>query len=315
MATQAAAPKQQRPRRMTLESVSSGRKQAPPRILVHGVDGVGKSTLAANAPAPIFIGPEDGSGHLDVARFPAVETWQDVLDGVSELTTREHQFSTLGIDSVDWAEPLVWRHVCESAGVQAIEDVGGGFGKGYLAALDQWRIFLAALEQLQTKRGMGVILIGHSLIKKFQNPEGLDFDRYVLKLNDKAAALLREWCHGVYFAQFEQFAVEERKRVRGVSTGARVLYTQRTAAFDAKDRYGLPEKLPLDWAEFERCRAAGSASTPEALREAITTKVVGLPEALRTQATAALGRAGNDAQKLAQLNSWVNAKVSEQSAA
>lgn len=308
----ASPPAPVRVNRMTLASVTSGKVTGPYRLLVHGVDGVGKSTFGANAPAPVFLGTEDGTEHLEVARFPSPEGWEDVLDAVRSLTESPSDYRTLVLDSLDWAEPMLWRHVCQRDKVASIEEVGGGFGKGYVAALDGWRSLLAALERLQRERGMHVILIAHSLIKVFKNPEGDDFDRYVLKLHDKAAGLVREWCKGVFFANYETFAVKDRaKRIRGVSTGARLLYTQRTAAFDAKDRYGLPESLPLSWEEFEKAAKAGQPADPMALTTEIRRKAEQLGGELGAGALAAIDRAGGDARKLAQLNDWANAKLAE----
>jgi hypothetical protein len=297
---------------MTLASISKGKTTAPYRILLHGVDGVGKTTFGANAPSPVFIGTEDGTDHLDVARFPCPESWEDLLDAVKSLSDAQSPYRTLVIDTLDWAEPLLWRSVCEREKVHSIEEVGGGYGKGYVAALDGWRVFLAALERMQRERGVNVILLAHSLIKPFKNPEGDDFDRYVLKLNDKAAGLIREWCKGVYFANYETFAIKDKaKRIRGVSTGARLLYTQRTAAYDAKDRYGLPEQLPLSWDEFDAAAKSGNPADPTALTAEIKRKLELLGGELEKSALLALDRAGGVATKLAQLNDWANAKLAE----
>jgi hypothetical protein len=297
---------------MTLAAVTRGVVQAPYRLLVHGTDGVGKSTFAANAPAPIFLGAEDGTGHLDVARFPAPERWQDVLDAIRTLTNEAHEYKTLAIDSLDWVEPHIWQAVCDSAGVGNIEEVGGGFGKGYTAALEQWRILLGALEKLQAMKGMHVILISHSLIKLFKNPEGDDFERYVLKLNEKAAGLCREWTKGVYFANYETFAVKEKsKRVKGVSTGARLIHTQRTAAYDAKDRYGLPESLPLSWEDFDAAAKAAAPADPKALAGEIERKAKILGGEIETFAAGYLEQHKGDAAALAKLNDRLNGKLGE----
>ena len=298
--------------RMTLASITRGRREGPYRLLIHGVDGVGKSTFGANAPSAVFVGPEDGTGHLDVARFPVPTCWADILEALRTLAKDSGGFGTVVLDSVDWVEPLIWRHVCEAAHVASIEDVGGGYGKGYVAALDQWRVLLGAFEYLQRERRLHVVLIAHSFIKTFRNPEGEDFERYVLKLNEKAAALLREWSHGVYFANYETFAVKDRaKRVRGISTGARLLYTQRAAAYDAKDRYGLPEHIPLDWAEFDAAAQTGRVAEPVVLRAEIERKAKQAGGEIGKKAIDALGRAGDDVTRLAQLNSWINAKIGD----
>jgi hypothetical protein len=309
---QPAPASQQRAKRMTLASITKGRHLGPKRVLLHGVDGVGKSTFGANAPKPVFLGAEDGTEHLDVARFPLPHTWQDVLDAIRELAAGGHDYETLVVDTLDWAEPLLWKHVCETAKVSSIEDVGGGYGKGFSAALDGWRVLLADLERLQRERGLHVILLAHSFIKKFANPEGDDFDRYILKLNEKAAALVREWCKGVYFANYETFAVKDKqKRVRGVSTGARLLYTQRTAAYDAKDRYGLPESLPLSWEEFAKAVEAGCPADPKVLLAEIQRKAADLGGDIERMTLELIPQFKGDGAKLAQLNDRLNAKLGE----
>lgn len=303
---------QTRAKRMTLASITKGRHLGPIRMLVHGVDGVGKSTLGANAPKPVFLGAEDGTEHLDVSRFPLPQNWQDVLDAIRELAAGGHEFETLVVDTLDWAEPLLWKYVCDTAKVSSIEDVGGGYGRGYSAALDGWRVFIADIERMQRDRGMHVVLLAHSFVKKFSNPEGDDFDRYILKMNDKAASLIREWCKGVYFANYETFAVKEKgKRVRGVSTGARLLYTQRTAAYDAKDRYGLPESLPLSWDEFMKGVEAGCPADPQVLVAEIQRKAQELGGDIERQTGELLTKFQGDGAKLAQLNDRLNAKLGE----
>jgi hypothetical protein len=281
--------------------------------LVHGRDGVGKSTFGANSPSPVFLGTEDGTSHLDVARFPVPKSWEDVQDAIRTLTIESSHFESLVVDSLDWAEPLVWRHVCKQAGVLNIEDVGGGYGKGYVAAVDQWRVFLSALEHLQAARKMHVLLIAHSIIKKFANPEGEDYERYVIAMHEKSASVMRQWVKGVYFANFETFAVAKSKRekVKGVSTGARLLMTQPSAAYDAKDRYSLPESIPLDWEEFEAAVQAASPSDPAALKAEIERKATLVGGEIEAKAREFLGKNGKDAAALAKLNDRLNAKLAE----
>ena len=74
-------------------------------------------------------------------------------------------------------------------------------------------------------KGTNVVLLAHSWIKPFKNPSGEDFDRYELKINNKAAGLVKEWSEAVLFANWETFVKEDKrtKRNKGVSTGARIL--------------------------------------------------------------------------------------------
>jgi hypothetical protein len=299
---------------MRLDALVKGRQSKPLRTLLYGVEGVGKTTFGAHAPAPIFVGAEDGTSHLDVTRFPMPESWAEVMEAVRTLTKEEHQFQTAVFDTLDWLEPLVWQAICARDGVENIEAYG--FGKGYVAALDEWRIFLAALDRLRETRGMHVILLAHSWIKPFKNPEGNDYDRYELKLNAKAGGLLKEWSDVVLFANHEVFAEKDKvtKRTKGVSTGERLIYTTRTAAYDAKNRYDLPESMALDWAEFWEAVQAHRPADPKALEAAIRKHAELLSPEVKAKVLEAITRAGGDAVKLAQLNTYTNTKAAEAAA-
>lgn len=306
-----AAQPQVPPSRMTLGAITRGRVETPWRLLVFGPEGVGKSTLGADMPNPIFLGAEDGTGHLNVARFPTPESWRDVLDAVVALGRHGHQFKTLVIDTLDWVEPLIWRHVCARDNEANIEAYG--YGKGFQVAVDEWRMLLRGLQTLRGV-GMNVLMLAHSHQKTFKNPEGEDFDRYELALNIKAAGVLKQWADAVLFANYETYAKkdERTKRVKGVSTGARLLYTERTAAYDAKNRFGLPAYLPLDWAGLDTAIKAGAPADVASLVEECKRKAVAMGGALEVQVTEAIARAGGDAEKLSKLNNWCNATLKQQ---
>lgn len=225
----------------------------PPRLLVHGVAGVGKTTFASQANQPVFIQTEDGLGTLPVAHFPLARTFEEVLEALVALYTEPHDFQTVVVDSVDWLEPLIWAKACRDNGWASIEDAG--FGKGYLAALTYWRQYLDGLNALRDDRGMTVIQIAHTDIKRFDSPEHDPYDRYVIKLHSRAAALLQEHSDAVLFANYRISTVKadvgfNKKVNRALGSGERVLHTAERPAFLAKNRYGLPETLALDWASF-----------------------------------------------------------------
>lgn len=299
------------PSRMTLRNLVVGRQTRPLRVLMMGVEGIGKSTFGADAPAPIFLGAEDGTAHLDVTRFPMPTTWAEVLDAVRTLTDEEHSFRTLVVDTLDWAEPLLWAHICKRDSQPNIEAYG--YGKGYQAAIDEWRSFLAALERLRERRGLHVVLLAHSWIKSFKNPEGDDYDRWELKLHAKAGGLLKEWCDAVLFANYETFAEKDAKtkRVKGISTGARLIYTNRTAAYDAKNRFSLPESLPLNWEDFFAAVQAHQPADPAVLEKAIVEKAKKLGGDIEKFSAEWLAKHAGDAAELAKLNDRLNAKLAE----
>jgi hypothetical protein len=306
-----------KPPRMTLAAVVKGKLEHPLKVTLYGVEGIGKSTFGAGAPAPIFLGAEEGTQHLDVARFPKPESIGDVFDAVRVLTDDSHTYQTLVVDTLDWLEPIIWRHlIAKSGSATTIEEVGGGYGKGYTAALDEWRRFLAAIERLQAAKRMHVVLIAHSQVKTFKNPEGDDFDRYQMKINDKAAGLVKEWSDAVLFAKHDTVALKDSKtkRVRGVDTGARLIFTERTAAYDAKNRYSLPGQLPLSWADFFAAVKAGQVADPAVLREEIQRKAKELGGDIEVKTTEWL-KPGRDSGAMAQMNNRLNALLAEKLAA
>jgi hypothetical protein len=284
-----------------LANVVRGKIAKPIRIVLYSTDGLGKSTWASCAPRPIFIGAEDGTANLDVERMPGIHGWADIVESARELVTGEHPYKTVVLDTADWAEPMLWAHVAKAGGKKSIEDFG--YGKGYAEALNGWRDLLSIFDALRERRGMNVIVLAHSWIKPFKNPDGEDFDRYELKLHAKASGLIREWADCVLFGNYETFTLEKNGRVKGVSTGARIIHTVRTHAWDAKNRHGLPETLPLSWEAFA---SALAGETPETWRERIAALLAGADEALAARVNKAVTAAGEDAPALARIHNHLS---------
>lgn len=305
-----AAQRQETPRRSMLAGVTRGKQEKPLRVLIYGTEGIGKSTWAASAPSPIFLPVEDGTAHLDVARLPQAESWQDILAAIDDLARETHEYKTLVIDTLDAAEALCWSFICKRDDQPDVEAYG--YGKGYVTALSEWRILLAELERLQRVKSMGVILTAHSWIKTFKNPEGNDFDRYELKLHAKAGGLVREWSDDVLFAQFEMLTLtDKQKRTRGVD-GARVVRTTRTAAWDAKNRHSLPDTLPLSFDDFMAAVKSGQVAPVDVLRAAITAKLDELAdEKLAATVKKKVAEAGDDAGALAKIDNRMSALLLE----
>src|SRR5215472_1726314 len=232
-----------------LSTISRGKRPRHIFALLYGTDGVGKTTLCSHSPNPIFIGAEKGTQQLDVARFPQTDSIGELLAQVRALQTERHEFDSVVLDSLDWVEPLIWKAVCDEGKVETIEQYAGGYGKGYVRALDLWRTLLRELSVLNEH--MHVLLIGHAQIKSFQDPElPTAYDRYQLKINDKAAALVREAADAVLFARFETELVKTNGKARARGEGVRVMYCESRPAFDAKNRFNLPFCIPLDWKTF-----------------------------------------------------------------
>lgn len=303
---------------LSLANVVKGRRTRPLWTHLYGPEGCGKTTFGAAAPDPIFIDVEQGSNELDVARFAfdasgrtAPATWDEVIAALRVLERESHSYRSVVVDTLDALEALIWTSICARDSKASIEDYG--YGKGYTAAVDEWRILVAALERLRAK-GLQVVTLSHSVVKPFKNPLGDDFDRHQMKLHEKAAGLIKERSDAVLFAQFEQYAHKDdkTKRVRGVSTGARVMFTHRTAAYDAKNRHDLPEKMPLDWGDYWTAVQAHRPADPKALGEQIRASAEQLGGEAGAFAIDYLAKHSTDAAALARLNDRLNAKLAEQ---
>lgn len=236
-----------------LNQITSGPNPAPRRVMLYGTHGIGKSTFAASAPAPIFLQTEDGLGEIDCDKFPLTTTYKEAMQSLSELYTEAHSYRTVVVDSVDWLERLIWDEVCRKHNVPSVEAIG--YGKGYVHALGLWREFIEGLAALRRDKQMTTILIAHARIERFENPETESYDRYVPRLHRLASQVLQEWCDEVLFATFKVFTKQtdegfDRKRTQGLGTGERVLRSVERPAHVAKNRLGLSDELPLEWGAY-----------------------------------------------------------------
>lgn len=230
---------------------ASTRKNKPPRIVLYGDHGVGKTTFAASAPSCALLNVEQGADNVDVQGVD-IKSHQNAIDAIKWLSTEKHDFKTIAIDSLDWLEPLVWQAVCKEHSKDSIEDFG--FGKGYVYAEDYWRKIFSGLDYLRDNRGMAAILLAHQQIKRFDDPMADPYDRVDIKLHKNAAALCEEWADAIFFATQEvnikSTDVGFNKKVSRAIGGRRIMHTSGAPGYRAKNRYSLPETLPLSWDAF-----------------------------------------------------------------
>lgn len=278
----------------------------PPRVLIYGPPSVGKTTLAADADA-LFVDVEGGSGQLEVARYPfnpdddvdryKPRTYDQLCDGVDNLiANRCYGYKAVAFDTGDAIEALIHRHLCAKYKVDSIEKVGGGYGKGYRASIEELRRFQSKLEAVRALLGVTVIIVCHAQAITFKNPEGEDFDRWTLKVHASKdvsfAAALIEWCEIVGFLHFEGGSKKldedggREKRARGWSTDRRLLELAREAAWDAKWRLATPMPTQIEI-------AAERPWSP--ISDAIAREIaLGTPQTVTDQIMAELNRIAAD---------------------
>ena len=239
--------------------VQHGREQSPPRIIIYGPEKIGKSTFASCAPDTVFIRTEDGLDQIDCAKLPLCKSYGQFIEQIGMLAQDDHQFKTLAIDSADWLQKLVYADVCLQGKKSSIEDFG--YGKGPVFALKNWKEVLDGLDYLRSERGMRHILIAHSKIEKFSDPDGSTYDRYSLALHKDATAMLCEWSDAILFANRKTRIEKEEvgfNKVRavgkpiGADGGDRILRCIGSPACVAGNRYDMPAELPLVWDEVAK---------------------------------------------------------------
>lgn len=229
-----------------------GKQHKALRVLIYGVEGVGKTTLAAQFPDPLFIDCEGGTDYMDnVSRFPRPTSWQQLIMEVQQVIQDPSCCRTLVIDTIDWAESKAIEMICAQYQVKGIEDFG--WSKGYTYLHEEIGRLLNLLNDVRD-RGINVVLTAHMNIRTVTLPDEQGaYDRYELKLktakNGNNSQLVKEWADMVLFLNYKQFVIEDSKTKKTKVTGGRlrVMYANHTAAWDAKNRFGLPDELPLEF--------------------------------------------------------------------
>ena len=246
--------------RPSLATVTGKGSGLPNRYVIHGVEGWGKTTFGAHFPKPIFVQTRQETGLetlIDNGQLPEVPhfpgeagNWVELLGMIDALIEDPHEYKTFVMDTLNGAERLCHEHVCTRDFDGIWTDKGFmGYQRGFEVALADWREFLSKLDHLRTDRRMTVVLLCHTKVGTFKNPEGPDYDRYQPDCNAKTWSLTHKWADVVLFGNYEVFVqggTVGDKAKKGKAAGQqRMLYTERHASYDAKNRLGLPSEIEM----------------------------------------------------------------------
>lgn len=227
--------------------IEKGKQHKAIRACVYGPAGIGKSTFASQFPDPLFIDVEGGTHQLDISRFPAPETWAELLEEIDAVIAEPDVCKTLVIDTIDRAEVLLTNTLLSEKKCDSIESYAGGYGKGYTALAERFqKDFLNRLDRVVAK-GVNVTLVAHAMMRKFESPEDPPYDRWELKVSKKVAPIVKEWSDLLLFANYDAMIVEENGKAKARGKAKRVIYTTYRPTYDAKNRYDLPDSIPLDF--------------------------------------------------------------------
>ena len=278
-------------------NITKGKINRAQKVVIYGSEGIGKSSLAANFPNPLFIDTEGGTAQMDVRRIDKPQSWEELLAIVQEVAVTPDVCKSLILDTADWAEQLIVSFLCTKYKQNSIESFG--YGKGYTYLAEEFTKLLNAFDRVITA-DIHVVITAHAKMRKFEQPDEMGaYDRWEMKLSKQVAPLLKEWCDLLLFCNYQTFVVTSENNTQKAQGGKRVMYTSHHPAWDAKNRVHLPEVLELDYkhiahifAEQQDAKSAvetkAEPTAAEALREVL--EKAGVTEAEIQQVVAARGK-------------------------
>lgn len=234
-------------------NISTGIISGAVKTVIYGVEGIGKSTLAAKFPNPLYIDTEGSTKRLDVSRLPAPSSWEMLFQEL-EFVRLNRPCNTLIIDTVDWAEQLCIADLCAKNNKGGIEDFG--YGKGWEYEKESFGKLLNKLTEV-VDVGINVVLVAHAVLRKFEQPDEMgSYDRWELKLGNKTtnkiAPLIKEWADMVLFCNYKTLVIATDKdgKKHKATGNKRVMYTTYHPCWDAKNRFNLADELPMDYEQI-----------------------------------------------------------------
>jgi hypothetical protein len=235
-------------------NITRGIQNKPIKAVIYGPEGIGKTTFAAQFPDPLFVDVEGSTTRMDVARTDTPTSLAMLLGILTEIRDHNPGCKTVVIDTADWAERLCIKTVCDKYKKTGIEEFG--YGKGYTYVYEEFGGILNLLNDI-ADRGVNVVLTAHAAIRKFEQPDEMgSYDRWELKMINSpkcnVCAMIKEWADLVLFANYKTTVIStdkegKKNKARG---GQRVMYTTHDPCWDAKNRFGLAQELPFDFAQI-----------------------------------------------------------------
>lgn len=230
----------------------------PPKLIIYGRNGIGKSRFAAAAPSPIFLDLDKNINEIScISNIKGLEkefpfhNFQNILDFLTLLITEEHQFKSIVIDSLTSLDRYIEAQVKKERNVTGIGDLKYGLGYELMASL--WAQVLDKLNQLWSHRKMIVILIGHEKAKEKEQAFSESYDQYHLSLPTKSAELLKNWVNNILYASDRSNFLEKKGDFGATQkifkSADRVLYTDDGTVTLAKNTYNLPLTIPFNKGE------------------------------------------------------------------
>lgn len=240
--------------------IVSGGDWTPPRLVCYGDEKIGKTSFAARAPAPLFIGTDDGRRRLDVDGLPVPETWTEFVGQLEQVAADAPSlgYQSVVLDTLNGVADLASVYICDRDFGGRWNDPRNGFlawggSQGWAAVSEEFRRVLPLFDSL-VDAGVWVIILAHSSTRSVKSPTDGEWMQFAPAVDRRVWARVGAWADVILRADFEaSFVTDDNGRRRAVSDGTRVLRCASSPSEVAGCRVGyeLPDSIPLSWDEVE----------------------------------------------------------------
>ena len=228
-----------------------GVEKEPIVAVIYGEPGVGKSTLAAGAPSPVFVGPERTKS-IDALKFPRSTSHQMLLDHLGEIRAGKHDkenIRTVVLDAITSHERVICEEICKSEPGKSMETARKGYGKAWSESHRKLTEVRNLLDEIINQKEMNVLVLGHSIKTDFNDPIlATSYQTYEMSLHKGKKLdhnqLFIDWASTVLFVKWKTFATEDGNYA--MSAGQREIKTEFRPSWVAKNRYNFPETIMVD---------------------------------------------------------------------
>lgn len=248
-----------------LSAVQTGITPAGIRMVISGVEKMGKTTLSCNAPRALLVPLEIGYATMNVPKTPMLEHYTHVIQLMDEIIVQAQQgqfpYQTIVFDSATALERMIHQHVLTldpsyGAGNKkavTMESALGGYGKAYTYANELFGNFLAKCDTLAIHGKINIILTCHVFAAEVLDPTVGQYNTWDLLLhspkNQKTYGkreMITQWADIVGFLHEPVFISEGKNMNMGVSANqGRMLGVSREPGYVAGNRYNMTGKIQI----------------------------------------------------------------------
>lgn len=248
-----------------LANVTTGASSEGVRIVIAGMEKMGKTTLASGAPGALLVPLEIGYSGIQVSKTSMIQDYNSVMQFLNEIVQTVQQggcpYKTLIFDSATALERQIHQsvlmrdpgYVNGNKKAVTMESVLGGYGKAYTYANELFDTFLKTCDWLAVYGGINIVLTCHVFAAKLIDPSQGEYDSWDLLLhspkNQKTYGkreMITQWADVIGFLHEPIYITKADNVSKGVSANkGRVLGMSRTPSYVAGNRFGVEGEIAI----------------------------------------------------------------------